>query len=46
MKQFIYIITNPLGIHGRPAVDAGAGRKSFRSEITLEKADAAQYAPV
>lgn len=46
MKQFIYTITTPLGIHGRPAVDPVQAAKSFRSEITQEKADAAQYAPV
>lgn len=37
MKQFTYTITNPLGIHGRPAVELVQAAKSFRSEIILEK---------
>lgn len=37
MKQVTYTITNPLGIHGRPAVEPVQAAKSFRSEITPEK---------
>lgn len=37
MKQFNYIITDPEGIHARPAGELVKAAKEFESKITLEK---------
>lgn len=37
MKQFNYTITDPEGIHARPAGELVKAAKEFESKITLEK---------
>lgn len=37
MKQFKYTITDPEGIHARPAGELVKAAKEFESKITLEK---------
>ncbi len=37
MKSFEHIITNPIGIHARPAGNLVKFAKTFDSEITVEK---------
>ena len=39
MKQFTYTITDPLGIHARPAGAIAAEAKKFSAEITIAKGD-------
>ena len=36
MKSFTYTITDPVGIHARPAGDLVATAKKFASDITIE----------
>lgn len=35
MKQFIYVINDPIGVHARPATIFVKEAKKFESEITL-----------
>lgn len=37
MKEFKYIITDPEGIHARPAGELVKAIKDFQSKITIEK---------
>lgn len=37
MKTFAYTITDPLGIHARPAGELVKKAKEFQSEVLLEK---------
>ena len=37
MKEFKYVITDPEGIHARPAGDLVQATKEFQSAITLTK---------
>lgn len=37
MKQFSYTITDPIGIHARPAGILAKAVKEFSSTVTLEK---------
>lgn len=37
MKQFSYTITDPIGIHARPAGLLAKTAKAFSSTVTLEK---------
>ena len=39
MKTFEYTITDPLGIHARPAGMIAAKAKEFTAEITVAKGD-------
>ena len=39
MKKFVYTITDPVGIHARPAGLLVKEAKALDSTITLEKAD-------
>ena len=39
MKQFQYTITDPVGIHARPAGLLVKAAKAFQSSITVEGAD-------
>lgn len=39
MKQFCYIVTDPLGIHARPAGILVKEAKKYNSKITLAKGD-------
>ncbi|MGM9648032.1 MAG: HPr family phosphocarrier protein [Eubacteriales bacterium] len=39
MKTFVYTITDPLGIHARPAGAIAAEAKKFSSQITVQKGD-------
>ncbi len=39
MKEFRYVITDPLGIHARPAGELVKELTGFRSEITLTKGE-------
>ncbi|MBQ8382998.1 MAG: HPr family phosphocarrier protein [Clostridia bacterium] len=39
MKTFDYTITDPLGIHARPAGMIAAKAKEFSAEITVAKGD-------
>lgn len=39
MKTFNYTITDPLGIHARPAGAIAAEAKKFSAEITIAKGD-------
>lgn len=39
MKTFEYTITDPLGIHARPAGAIAAEAKKFSSQITVQKGD-------
>lgn len=35
MKQFVYVINDPIGVHARPATIFVKEAKKFESEITL-----------
>ena len=37
MKEFFYTVTDPVGIHARPAGLLAQTAKAFQSEILLEK---------
>lgn len=37
MKEFSYTITNPIGIHARPAGNLCKAAKAYQSVITVEK---------
>lgn len=39
MKEFTYIITDPVGMHARPAGRLVSLAKTFTSKITVAKAD-------
>ena len=39
MKQFTYTITDPVGIHARPAGLLAKAAKALDSTVTIEKAD-------
>lgn len=39
MKQFEYIITDPVGIHARPAGLLVKAAKALNSTVTIQKAD-------
>ena len=39
MKEFRYVITDPLGIHARPAGELVKELTGFQSEITLTKGE-------
>lgn len=39
MKQFQYTVTDPLGVHARPAGMLVKAAKALTSTITIEKAD-------
>lgn len=39
MKEFTYTITDPIGIHARPAGLLAKKAKAFESEITLTKGE-------
>ena len=39
MKQFQYTVTDPMGIHARPAGILVKAAKALNSTITIEKAD-------
>lgn len=39
MKTIVYTITDPLGIHARPAGAIAAEAKKFSSQITVQKGD-------
>lgn len=39
MKRFEYTITDPLGIHARPAGAIAAEAKKFAAEITIAKGE-------
>lgn len=39
MKQFTYIITDPVGIHARPAGLLAKAAKALDSTVTIAKAD-------
>lgn len=39
MKQFEYVITDPVGIHARPAGLLVKAAKQYASKITLQKGD-------
>ena len=39
MKTFSYTITDPVGIHARPAGMLAKKAKEFQSEITVQKGD-------
>ena len=39
MKQFTYTITDPLGIHARPAGAIATEAKKFTAEITVAKGE-------
>ena len=45
MKQFQYTISDPVGIHARPAGLLVKEAKKFQSEITIEKEGKAVNAP-
>ena len=46
MKQFIYSITDPVGIHARPAGLLAKAAKGLDSTVTIAKADGSKSAPV
>lgn len=37
MKEFSYVITDPEGVHARPAGALVKGANGFKSKITIEK---------
>ena len=39
MKEFTYIITDPAGLHARPAGQLVQAARAFSSDITLRKGD-------
>ncbi len=39
MKEFVYTITDPEGIHARPAGEFVKAAKAFESKITITKND-------
>ncbi len=39
MKQFTYTITDPVGIHARPAGLLAKAAKAYQSTITLQKGE-------
>ena len=39
MKQFVYTITDPIGIHARPAGLLAKAAKALDSTVTIVKAD-------
>lgn len=39
MKEFQYVITDPLGIHARPAGELVKALSRFRSELKLQKGE-------
>lgn len=41
MKQFTYTITEPVGLHARPAGMLAKIAKTLNSEVTLQKTDGA-----
>lgn len=44
MKQFSYTITDPIGIHARPAGILAKMAKSLDSKVTISKADGSKSA--
>ena len=44
MKQFTYTITDPLGIHARPAGMLAKAAKALDSTVTITKADGSKSA--
>lgn len=39
MKEFTYTITNPSGLHGRPAADLVTQAQTMDSAVTIRKGD-------
>ena len=39
MKEFTYVVTDPIGIHARPAGLLGKEAKKFESTITITKGE-------
>lgn len=46
MKQFTYTITDPIGIHARPAGLLAKFAKTLNSTVTIAKADGSKSAEV
>lgn len=44
MKQFTYTITDPVGIHARPAGMLAKAAKALASTVTISKADGSKSA--
>ena len=44
MKQFTYTITDPVGIHARPAGKLAKAAKALDSTVTISKADGSKSA--
>lgn len=45
MKEFTYVITDPVGIHARPAGNLVKEVKGLDSEVVIEKAATGKSAP-
>ena len=44
MKQFTYTITDPVGVHARPAGLLAKAAKGLNSTVTITKADGSKSA--